>query len=252
MSDTNPLRPEDAVPLLGRRFAHALSRCDACEVRDRSFCGVLEGHEFARLAAIVTSRSFDARQSIVHEGDEAEVLLNVISGTVKIYRALPDGRVQIVGFLSEGDFMGVPATRRYGVSAEAITPVEMCAFPRRSFDRLLNEFPTLERRLFELSTNEVAAARDHMLLLGRKTARERVASFLVAMADKPSCAHVSSPSVALPMTRAEIADYLGLTMETVSRTLTSLRNEGVIVSSPPDRLVLAQLEKLRQIAAGDV
>jgi CRP/FNR family transcriptional regulator len=220
-------------------------------VREQSFCNALEGQEFDRLAAIVTSRSYAVRQTIVQEGDQAEFLLNVTSGTAKIYRALQDGRVQIVGFLSEGDFLGVPATRVYAVSAEAITPVEMCAFPRRAFDRLLNEFPTLERRLFELATNEVAAARDHMLLLGRKSARERVASFLVAMAAKGRCGHTATPCLKLPMARAEIADYLGLTMETVSRSLTALRTEGVITLQSSDQLLLTRLDTLRRIAAGE-
>ena len=247
----NSLPPTDAASLFAQRFGpRTSSPCDDCEVRERSFCSALEGQEFARLAAIVSSRSYDARQTIVQEGDQAEFLLNVISGTVKIYRALPDGRMLVVGFLSEGDFMGVPAARHYTVSAEAVTPVEMCVFPRRSFDRLLNEFPTLEHRLFELATNEVAAARDHMLLLGRKTAREKVASFLVAMAAKANCAQTAMPCVRLAMTRAEIADYLGLTMETVSRTLTALRNEGAIVLHSSDQLLLARPAELRRIAAG--
>ncbi len=214
---------------------------------------MLDEQEFARLSAIVSGRAFGTGQTIVQEGDEAVLLLNVTSGTVKIFRALPDGRVQIVGFLNEGDFLGVPATSTYAVSAEAVTPVEMCAFPRRSFDRLLTEYPTLERRLFELATNEVAAARDHMLLLGRKTARERVASFLLTMAQKAPCGHnaATPPRVHLPMARTEIADYLGLTIETVSRTLTAMRKENIIALESANEVVLSRPDALRHIAAGD-
>ena len=214
---------------------------------------MLEDQEFARLSAIVSARAFEAGQTIVQEGDDAEYLLNVTHGTVKIFRALPDGRMQVVGFLNEGDFLGVPATSAYAVSADAVTPVEMCAFPRRAFDRLLTEYPTLERRLFELATNEVAAARDHMLLLGRKTAREKVASFLLTLAQKSPCGHnaAAPPRINLPMARTEIADYLGLTIETVSRTLTALRKEQIIALESANEVVLSRLEALRSIAAAD-
>jgi CRP/FNR family transcriptional regulator, anaerobic regulatory protein len=253
MSKADPPRSAEA-PLLTRKFPvrHA-SPCDDCTARTLSFCNVLEDQEFERLSAIVSARAFEMGQTIVQEGDEAEYLLNVTSGTLKIFRALPDGRIQIVGFLNEGDFLGVPATSAYAVSAEAVTPVEMCAFPRRSFDRLLNEYPTLERRLFELATNEVAAARDHMLLLGRKTARERVASFLLTMAQKRPCGHGAGAEsrVSLPMARTEIADYLGLTIETVSRTLSALRKENIIALESANELVLSRLDALRLIAAGD-
>ena len=236
---------------LGQMFARISSTCDECEVRERSFCNVLEAQEIARLAAIVASRSYGARQTIVQEGDQADFLLNIVSGTVKLYRSLPDGRVQIVGFLGEGDFLGVPAARCYAVSAEAVTPTQMCVFPRRSFERVLDECPALERRLFELAKTEVAAARDHMLLLGRKTARERVASFLVGTVDKARCARETSHCITLPMARTEIADYLGLTMETVSRTITSLRNEGLIAVQSPGHVDVLRPDTLRPIANGE-
>ena len=220
-------------------------------MRDRSFCDVLEDQEFARLAAIVAGRSYNAREAIIREGDDAEWLFNIISGKVKIYRSMSDGRIQIFGFLSEGDFMGIPTTSHYRFSAEALTPIEVCVFPRQSFDRLRTECPNLERRLFEIARNEVAAARDHMVLLGRKTAREKVATFLVEQATRRKCDHELSPAISLPMTRVEIADYVGLTMETVSRTLGSLRDEGLIILQSADRILLERLPELARIAAGD-
>lgn len=253
MSKLDPPRPAEGS-LLSRRFpARASSPCDDCTARTLSFCNVLDEQEFARLSAIVSGRAFETGQTIVQEGDDAEYLLNVTSGTVKMFRALPDGRMQIVGFLNAGDFLGVPAASTYAVSADAVTPVEMCAFPRRAFDRLLTEYPTLEHRLFELATNEVAAARDHMLLLGRKTARERVASFLLTMAQKAHCGHnaAAPPHVTLPMARTEIADYLGLTIETVSRTLTALRKDNIIALDSANEVVLNKIDALRHIAAGE-
>lgn len=236
----------DPVSFLNQRLARSASPCDQCAVRKHSFCDALEGPEFSRLAAIVTGRAFSRHQMIVQEGERADWLFNVIAGTVKIYRTMPDGRVQIVGFLGEGDFMGVPSADTYAVSAEALTPVETCVFPRRAFDRLLGECPALEHRLFDLARTEMASARDHMLLLGRKTARERVATFILQECRKPDAAELF-----LPMSRSEIADYLGLTMETVSRTFSALVREGLIALDGADRVRLTQRDRLGAIAAGE-
>jgi CRP/FNR family transcriptional regulator len=242
--------PDDNTRGFAARFGRTSTPCDHCGARAHSFCDVLKGQEFQQLAAIVLSRSFAPRQTIVQEGDPADFLMNVVSGTVKIFRALPDGRTQIIGFLGEGDFMGMPPAQKYAMSAESITPVETCNFPRHSFERLVRESPTLEHRLFDLASNEIAAAHDHMLLLGRKTARERVASFLVQMSSKLQCGHAHEPCLRLAMTRAEIADYLGLTMETVSRTLTAFRRDGLIVIRSPDQVQASQLDQLKRVAAG--
>jgi CRP/FNR family transcriptional regulator len=254
LSSTSPDQrpaPTDAERELRSRIGRLPSPCDHCGARSYSFCDVLEGQEFQRLAAMALSRSFAPHQTIVEEGQPADFLINVIAGTVKLYRSLSDGRIQIVGFLKRGDFLGIPTAGGYTVGAEAITPVETCNFARAPFQRVLTEFPTLERRLFDLASNEIAAARDHLLLLGRKTARERVASFLTLMASKAQCGHTSKPCVELPMTRIEIADYLGITMETVSRTLHALRNEGLIEMPSPTELTLTRADKLKAMAEGE-
>ena len=227
------------------------SPCDHCGARTSSFCDVLEPQEFQRLAAMSLSRRFEPHQTIVEEGQSADFMINVTSGTVKLFRTLSDGRVQIVGFLKRGDFLGVPAGGIYSVGAEAVSPVETCNFSRPPFERMLNDNPTLERRLFQMASNEVAAARDHLLLLGRKTARERVATFLNHMVDKVRCAHIATPCVELPMTRIEIADYLGMTMETVSRVLSAFKTEGLIATSSPTEITLLKPEKLKKIAEGE-
>jgi CRP/FNR family transcriptional regulator, anaerobic regulatory protein len=245
MSDPNP-QAKDPIAFLSQRISRSASPCDQCAVREHSFCDVLQGQEFSRLAAIVTGRSFGARQTVVQEGDRAEWLFNIISGTVKLYRTLTDGRTQIVGFLRDGDFVGEPAGPDYLLSAEAITPVQVCVFPKRAFDRLTGECQALEKKLFELARREVAAAHEHMLLLGRKTASERVASFLVESA--VTGAGSPEPYVHLPMARNEIADYLGLTMETVSRTLTKFRAQGLIVLRASDHVLLSRFDRLREIA----
>lgn len=247
MSDPSA-HSKEPVAFLAQRMSRTASPCDQCAVREHSFCDVLQGQEFSRLAAIVTGRSFGARQTVVQEGDRAEWLFNIISGTVKLYRTLPDGRTQIVGFLRDGDFVGVPAGPDYLLSAEAITPVQVCVFPKRAFDRLIGECQALEKKLFELARSEVAAAHEHMLLLGRKTASERVASFLVESAVTDASAGSPERHVHLPMARNEIADYLGLTMETVSRTLTKFRAQGLIVLKASDHVLLSRFDRLREVA----
>lgn len=180
-------------------------------------------------------------------------MINVVSGALKIYRTLPDGRVQIIGFLGPGDFIGTSYSLQgtHNVSAEALTASRVCSFPRRAFQELMSRSPALGRRLFDMTSNEVLAARNHLVLLGRKTARERVASFLVGMMRRTHA--ISEEGVlSLPMTRQEIADYLGITMETVSRTLSAFRAEGLIDSNSATQLKIrspALLEAVAGVAA---
>lgn len=243
---SHPPQLKDPVSFLNQRLARTASPCDRCAARSHSFCDAIEGQEFSRLAAIVTGRSFARHQMIVQEGERADWLFNIIAGAVKLYRTMPDGRVQIIGFLGEGDFMGLPPADAYSISAEALTQVDTCVFPRRAFDRLVGDCPALEHRLFDLARTEVASARDHMLLLGRKTARERLATFLLQERRQPDASEL-----VLPMSRTEIADYLGLTMETVSRTFSAFVRDGLISLDGADRVRLMQLNGLRALAAGE-
>jgi CRP/FNR family transcriptional regulator len=236
---------------LRKQIGRLPSPCDRCDARAESFCDVLEPQEFQRLAAMSLTRRFEPGQTIVEEGQPADFLINVTSGMVKLFRTLSDGRIQIVGFLQRGDFLGVPMGGTYSIGAEAITPVDTCNFSRPPFERMLAEIPTLERRLFEIASTDVAAARDHLLLLGRKTARERVATFLNLMVAKARCGHASMPCIELPMTRMEIADYLGMTMETVSRVIGAFRNERLIAMKSPTEVTLLKPATLKQIAEGE-
>jgi CRP/FNR family transcriptional regulator len=251
------MRPEPALAQretiadLRKQIGRLPSPCDQCAAHSESFCDVLEPQEFQRLAAMSLTRHFEPSQTIVEEGQPADFLINVTAGTVKLLRTLSDGRIQIVGFLKRGDFLGVPVRGVYSVGAEAVTPVDTCNFSRPPFERMLVEIPTLERRLFELASTEVAAARDHLLLLGRKTARERVATFLNLIVVKARCAQGPNLCIELPMTRIEIADYLGMTMETVSRVFGAFRNEGLIAMKSPTDVTLLKPETLKKIAEGE-
>lgn len=202
--------------------------CEICEIREISVCRSLAPEDLARLQAIMTHVHLDADQAIIREGEPAESLFNVVCGAVKLYKLLPDGRRQITGFLFPGDFLGIALNDTYVYSAEALTPVRLCRFPRRRLEALLKEIPTLEHELLDEVATELIAAQDQMLLLGRKTARERVASFLLMLMRRAERHGRPVNPVALPMSRSDIADYLGLTTETVSRTITQLRQSSTI------------------------
>lgn len=202
--------------------------CSACSARNLSVCGVLADTGLRRLNAISDHRDFVAGEILAREGDPATQLFNITAGTVRVHKLLPDGRRQIVGFLFAGDFLGLATGDRFAFSAEAISAGSACRFPRKAYKQLLKEMPELEASLLDRTANELRAAQDQMLLLGRKTAVERFASFLLDLSARSRRAGIEGNEVQLPMTRAEIADYLGLTTETVSRVTSRLKTRGVI------------------------
>ena len=173
---------------------------------------------------------------------------NILSGVVKLTKILSDGRQQIVGLQFAPDFLGRPFRTESQINAEAATDVSLCSFPRAAIERLMMESPGLERRLLEETLKELAEARDWMVTLGRKTASEKVASFLLLIARNidPGTASSGGRTVTfdLPLTRADIADFLGLKIETVSRRLTKLRAEGVISIENNRHVTVADLSRL--------
>ena len=245
-----------ARPLVVETQYHSPEPCAHCGARPFSVCNAIEDADLARLAALAHPFGVEAGRSFIDEGDPAEHFFNVTSGTAKLFKMLPDGRRQITGFAGMGHFLGLAVSSSYAFSAEAVEPMRVCRFSRSRLRVLLEDFPALERRLLEAAATELVAAQEQMLLLGRKTARERLASFLIARAERqtllPSgCAHASRANVVhLPMTRTDIADYLGLTIETVSRTLTRLRSERLIDIPASAEIVLRDNAALESLAAG--
>ena len=216
------------------------ARCATCEVRARSVCSAIPDGDLARLSAIAVVTDVAAGQTFIDEGEPASCFFNVTAGTAKLFKTLPDGRRQITGFVGPGQFLGLAVSDTYAFSAEAIEPVRYCRFPRAALRTLLHDFPQMGKRLLEVASNELVAAQEQMLLLGRKTARERLASFLLAQSRQGMPRGHSRQRFRLPMTRVDIADYLGLTIETVSRTLTRLRAEGLIDIVSPSAIVICR------------
>lgn len=228
-----------------------LNPCLACPVRELSVCGALERSELDALSAIARAVEARRRQTIFLEGDSAEYLFNVTGGAVKIFKLLPDGREQITGFLFPGDFLGLAHYDHYVYCAEAIVPTRLCRFSRGALEKLCTKFPDFERRLLQNASNELAAAQDHMLLLGRQGAHERMAAFLVALSERAERRGERSDVVAHPMSRGDIASYLGLVAESVSRALYRLKQQGVIEVPSEREIVIKDRRALLEIAGID-
>lgn len=229
-------------------------RCQQCAIRHQAVCGALTDEELAALSAVARQKRVPAGDAILQAEEEAPFFANIVSGVVKLSKVLTDGRQQIVGLQFPPDFLGRAYRKRSPFFAEAATDVELCIFPKAGFERLLVEQPELENRLFQNTLDELDAARDWMLLLGRKTAAEKVASFIAIIARRnppAACAHMpalDNPTLALPLTRAEIADYLGLTIETVSRQLGKLRGDGIIEIGANRMIVVRDPQQLETLA----
>jgi CRP/FNR family transcriptional regulator len=224
--------------------------CASCEVRSVSVCAALEERDLHRLAALAVVIEAAPGQIFIEEGQAAEHFCNITQGTARLYKLLPDGRRQITGFARLGHFLGLAVSDAYGFSAEAIEPVRFCRFSRPRLRAVLEDFPLLERRLLQTAANELVAAQEQMLLLGRKTARERLASFLLAQAVPAFPCEAPPSRFRLPMSRTDIADYLGLTIETVSRTISRFRAERLIALPTPAEVVLLDQTRLAALAGG--
>jgi CRP/FNR family transcriptional regulator len=225
-------------------------QCDHCVIRHRAICGALSRDDLARIDQIARQKNYRAGETIFSEGDEVDYFGNILSGVVKLGKLLPDGRQQIVGLQFTSDFVGRAFKGEATCQAEAATVVELCVFPRKPFELLLSEIHDLEDQLFANTLDELDAARDWLLLLGRQPAREKVARFLLMIARRiPNigCGTGEDSDAIrfdLPLWRAEIAGYLGLTTETVSRQMTRLKANGLIEVEEYRTITVPSVSKL--------
>jgi len=230
-----------------------MSSCDTCVVRNQAICASLDQGEVAALNAIGRRRNLTAGESLIWEGEDSILVANVIEGVLKLATGTEDGREQIVGVVYPSDFIGRPfgGTTSHGVTA--LTDARVCVFSRRDFDAFASAHPALEHKLLQRTLSELDRTRRWMLLLGRKSASEKVASFLLELSERLAPAtcdtmpdtgpDLGAKRFTLPFSRQQIADVLGLTIETVSRQFTRLKADGII-DLPSRREVL-----IRHVAA---
>ncbi|MBB5746275.1 helix-turn-helix domain-containing protein [Brevundimonas variabilis] len=225
--------------------------CDTCGARPLSVCASIDDADLSRLDALAEHLDLQSGETLIQADEAASHVFNITSGSVRVYRLLSDGRRQITGFLFAGDFLGLATGDTYVFSAEAIEPVTACRFRKSDYRTLIRETPALETALLDRANHELVAAQNQMLLLGRKTALERVSTFLLEMPTQDPARPGPQERVHLPMTRAEIADYLGLTIETVSRVFTRLKTQGVIRLISLSEVRIEQPDVLRALADGE-
>jgi len=238
-------------PTPGRTAAH----CQECGARHIGICDALSDEDLGFLSRAAQRVTVAAGRTFVEEAEPAGYFYNINAGTVRVFKTLPDGRRHITGFLGVGQFLGLDFGGNYAFSAAAMGDVALCRFHRPRLLEVFAEFPALERRLLNIASHELTAAHEQMLLLGRKTARERLASFIIGWAARAqSCQSatmlVPNARLTLPMSRVDLADYLGLTIETVSRSLNLFKKQGLLRLASVSELVLLQPQLLAEIAAG--
>ncbi len=225
--------------------------CASCEVRDAAICAALDDDELRDLNAISTLVDLEDKETIFHEGDEDTFLFNVVDGAVRLSKLLPDGRRQITGFLFAGDLAGLSVDGVYAYSAEAIVETTLCRFDRVRLTEVAERFPKLEHRLLDLASNELVQAQDHLMVLGRKSSTERIATILMRLAERIGDRTDGGSIIDLPMTREDLADYAGLTTETVSRNLSSLRAKAIIEIPNPRSVHVPDMNALA-VLSGDL
>jgi CRP/FNR family transcriptional regulator len=216
--------------------------CDTCAVRNQAICGALDPAELDALNRIGRRKTLEAGEALIWEGDKSVLVANVIEGMLKLSTGTEDGREQIVGVVYPADFIGRPfgATTRHSVTA--LTDARVCIFSRADFDRFAGDHPGLQHKLLQRTLAELDRTRSWMLLLARKSAEEKIATFLLDMSERLAGPGADAlDRFDLPFSRQQIGDVLGLTIETVSRQMTRLRREGVI--DLPTRRAVAILER---------
>jgi CRP/FNR family transcriptional regulator len=224
--------------------------CGTCGSRVAGLCRPLDAASLDDVLGEAEQLTLAARDILFDEGDRAGHIFTLVQGTAKLTRLLPDGREQVLGFRFAGDVLGYTGADRYPFAAQMLTPAQVCRLERKRLDGLLRRYPALERRLLDLCVQELAATQEQLVTVGRRTAEARVAAFLLSLTEAGKRrAHVGTV-LDMPMTRGDIADFLGLTLETVSRTLTAFRRRGWMREPVHGRVEILKREALTDLTDG--
>ena len=195
-------------------------------------------------------RTVDAKEHVFTEGDDRSHLYRVETGAICLYKVLPDGRRQVLGFAYPGDVVGLGPLGEHQFNAQATKPCRLRSLPLSTLHQIARHDPVLAIKLYEMISRELAAAHDLLLTTGQRTATERVAAFLFAMSRRSKRSGGDATIIHLPMTRSDIGDFLGLTIETVSRTFTKLRQLQIIDLEQSAEVHIRDMEGLERLAEG--
>ena len=224
--------------------------CGACEARPLSMCAALDDHGQAELEALLQPVTLTSGDILFEEGTPATRSWNLTEGCLKLYKLMPDGRRLVTDFLYPGDYLGLADRDTHTCTAEAIGYATLCRFDRKALDGVVHRHSCLERHLLNRARAELADGREQLLLLGQKTAAERVAAFILTQSARAERRGLTASPIETPMRRADIADHLGLTTETISRTLTRLAAKNLIHVETGRRIFIRDAEALADLAAG--
>ena len=229
--------------------------CGDCPIRHRAVCARCEPDELDMLDRIKYYRRFEAGQTVIWSGDRMDFVGSVVTGIATLTQTMEDGRRQMVGLLLPSDFVGRPGRDSAAYDVVATTDIVMCCFRKNPFEEMMARTPHIAQRLLEMTLDELDAAREWMLLLGRKTAREKIASLIAIIARRDASIGMAASRgplvVDLPLTREAMADYLGLTLETVSRQVSALKRDGVISLEGKRRVMIPDFNRLLDEAGDD-
>lgn len=225
--------------------------CFDCPVLDRALCSALRWDELATFRRMGIGRRLAEGDALCREATPAAQVYSVKKGALRLSKLLRDGRRQVVGFAFPGDFLGVTMEDEHPFTIEATCDAEICQFSRIRFAAFLADHPRLQRRLFAAAAHDLAVAREQLLVLGRKTAIERLATFLLDMTRHSTQIPGEPARAALPMSRSDIADYLGVRNETISRELGALKSRRLIRMIRTHELTIIDRAAMERLAAGD-
>ncbi|WP_127903660.1 Crp/Fnr family transcriptional regulator [Solirhodobacter olei] len=234
---------------MGQALSEAVdSQCAHCPAHHLAFCAKCTPIELADFENLKYYRRFEPGEVIFWLGEPMGFVATIVSGIATVNQTLPDGRRQMVGLMMPSDFIGDPRRDKAPYDAISATETTLCCIPRRAFQEAMEKSPRVIGQLFEMKRNELDAMQEWMLLLGRKTAREKVASLLLLLVRRQLCTGSRERrgpiSVAIELSREEMGDYLGLTTETICRQLSSLRQDGVIASNGVRNLSINSIDRL--------
>ncbi|MBK1656942.1 Crp/Fnr family transcriptional regulator [Paracraurococcus ruber] len=242
------MNPFDAV-----RSPEALATvpvCDRCGSRIAGLCQPLDSAALDEVSSESQQTSLTAHSMVFREGDPAGRIFTLVEGFAKLTRLLPDGKQQVVGFRFAGDVIGYTTLPTYPFDAELLTDSRICRLERGQLDALLRRYPVLERRMLDLCVQELTATQEQLVTVGRRSAEARVAAFLLSLVEASRRRGKPCTVLEMPMTRADIADFLGLTLETVSRSLTAFRKRGWIREPVHHRVEMVNLRAVSDLAEG--
>ncbi|MEX1037131.1 MAG: helix-turn-helix domain-containing protein [Sneathiella sp.] len=233
------------------RYIMPGSPCSSCSARSKAICAGLSDDEMDGFSRNIRTRLIKAGNSIYREFEKANYFYTVVSGEIRLANLLGDGRRQLTAFKSAGDLLGEHNGGIYQSDAEAVCDAVVCQIPIKILEKYTNEVPAMRVTLNTKMQNELCDLRHHAILLGRKTPIEKIATFLTARSENCEWSDDDKAEVVLTMGRSDIADFLGLTIETVSRTITKLKNMGLLLVPTSHSIVITDQACLKRLAENE-